>query len=439
NGHVYARSNKHSESKLKKLHALQTHRVNRCLKEGKSYFEGALQQLVEDRLDALKGMYRGISSFSDLVNYLESAIQTSAYVHGNLHWRQGNPGGRPDWPTVYHKITGRPPLEAHTFTQAVQNRMTRLISRIRELARLVQNDPVLSQIFADRKFEALGLPEGHHRKNVNLFNARFRSMLRVYGLRAGHGYGTSSNFTTPTWNMDNTLAYDVIASYAEQDLDRLDRLEREARKERITRRTRKFLAKDAARLKRFNRSLQEALIGVRFLENHNFYMEQCTMGTMREAIYEVGQRLVSDNLVEEPNDVCHFSIAELKRIARAENPGDQRGLVAHRKEELSRRQRMKPPLILGKTPKAPPAKNEENKAIGFHGNTIKGTGASRGRVTGRAVVALGGKPRPKIHPGDILVAPNVGPDLPSSGDWCSIQDPCFNTRPWLRGNIGFRL
>lgn len=412
NGHLYVRSNKHSKKTLAKLHARQTRRVNACLKQGKSYFEGALQSIIEDRLAKLKRQHKAISHFSDLVDYLEATIKTCAYVQGNLHWRQGKPGGRPDWPAEYHKLTGRPPLEAHIFTQAVQNRMTRLITRIRELARIVQKDIKLRQIFADRQYDTLSSPDIQNRKNVKLFHTKFQSMLKVYGLRAGHGYGTSSNFTTPTWNMDNTLAYDMIASYAEQDLNKLDNLEQEARTERIniTRRTQKQLAKEPKKLKRFNNSLKEALIGIRFLENHNYYMEQCTMGTMREAIFEVGQKLVEKNLIDTPDDVCHLSIAELKTLAKKTSPTDQRPLVQHRKQEQERRKKMNPPKTLGAAPKPSTDKKEETKEVGRVGNLVKGTGASRGRVTGRAVVALPNQPRPKIHPGDILVAPNVGPD-----------------------------
>ncbi|MBT4140189.1 MAG: hypothetical protein HOE48_19890 [Candidatus Latescibacteria bacterium] len=412
NGHVFVRSNKHSKKKLAQLHALQTRRVNACLKQGKSYFEGALQSLVEDRLGELKQMRKAVSNFSDLVDYLEASIHVCGYVQGNLHWRQGKPGGRTDWSAEYHKITGRPALEAYTFTQAVQNRMTRLITRIRELARIVQKDAKLKPVFLDRKFDALSAPDIQSRKNVKLFYAKFQSMLRVYGLRAGHGYGTSSNFATPTWNMEPTLAMEMIASYVEQNLNKLDKLEREARAERIsiTKQTRRQLASDPKKLKRFDKGLKEAVIGVRFLEDHNYYMEQCTMGTMREAIFEVGSEMVQRDMIDTPNDVFHFSIAELKKLAQNDDVCDQRAFVRHRVDELERRKKMSPPKTLGVPPKASETKDEETKEVGLVGQVVKGTGASRGRVTGKAVVALPNKPRPKVHPGDILVAPNVGPD-----------------------------
>jgi len=412
NGHLFARAKKHSKKTLAKLETRQTRRVNACLRQGKSYFEGALRGIIEDQLAELKQMRKAASNFLDLVNYLETAIKTCAYVQGNLHWRQGKPGGRIDWPTEYHKITGRPALEAHTFTQAVQNRMTRLISRIRELTRIVQKDPVLRKIFLERRFDALSLPEIQKRKNAKLFQVKFKSMLRVYGQRNGQGYGANSNFATPTWNMDHTIPFELIASYAEQNVNKLDRSEHQARTERINaiNRIRRQLASDPKKLKRFNKGLQYAINGVRFLEDHNYYMEQCTVGTMREAIYEVGQKMVELNMIDAPDDIFHFTTAELKKLARKKTPDDQRARIRYRIEEREFRKKMNPPRTLGAAPKASESNSEENKDIGLQGNTIKGTGASRGRATGKAVVALPNKPHPHIHPGDILVAPNVGPD-----------------------------
>jgi pyruvate,water dikinase len=71
---------------------------------------------------------------------------------------------------------------------------------------------------------------------------------------------------------------------------------------------------------------------------------------------------------------------------------------------------MRPPATLGKKPKKPKPSSEKQIPAGLDGDIIRGAGASSGRVTGRVVIALPDKERPRLHPGDILVAPNVGPD-----------------------------
>lgn len=410
NGYVFMRANKHDEKTQKRLEARQTRRVNASLRKGKSYFEDVLQEMIEDRLAALKAQKKKAKTLPDLVAYMADCIQMAAWVQGNLHWRQGKPGGRPDWTKTFHEITGEPPLNAHIYTLAVQNRMTRLVERIRELARIAQSDRVLKRLMLNREFDGLYEKRVKDRSAGALFWKKFKSMLRVYGQRNGAGYGASNSFTTPTWNMDWSIPFAVIASYVAQDLDKIDQRERDARAERIraTAKMRRKLANDPKKLKAFNEGVEQAIMGVRFLENHNYYMEQCSVGTMREAVYAVGQAFVKHDLIEHPDDVIHLSLDELKAVAKA--PEEQRALVREREREYELRKRMKPPQTIGKIPKPKEDGDSDEPKRGLDGNVIYGASASAGRYRGKALVVKAGKPHAKVHPGDILVAANVGPD-----------------------------
>jgi phosphoenolpyruvate synthase/pyruvate phosphate dikinase len=412
-GVIYTRAKEVGERTLKKRHQLQTERVDISLAKGKSYFEDVLQALVEDRLNALKKQRASIRSLLDRVHYVEASVETTGYVQGNLHWRQGKPGGRGNWHKEFNEITGEPEHRANVFLQAIPNQMTLLIDRIVELARIAKSDRELKRIFLDRDFDALSSPEIERRQKTKRFNTRFRAMMRKYGQRSGHGYGTGSGFATPTWNIDHTLPFEFIAVYVELDLAKLERQEKRALKQRLQAgtRTRRKLARDPEKLTRFNEALLNAEMGVRFLEDHNYYMEQCTIGTMRESIYSLGMDLVKRGQIDHPDDVFHFSLAELKRIAKKKTIADLRPVVVERTEERERWKRMRPPATLGKKPKkAKPGQAEKGPVAGLDGDIIRGASVSSGQVTGRAVVALPNRERPRVHPGDILVAPNVGPD-----------------------------
>lgn len=411
NGYLYVRPNPVGERTLKKRHKLQTERVDRSLRKGKSYFEDVLQRIVEKRLAALARKRSRAKTLSAKVSYLEAALETEGYVQGNLHWRQGKPGGRRDWHAAFHEITGEPKHHANVYVQAIENRMTMAIRRIRELARIAQSDPELERIFLAREFDALTTPRIRRRAKMKQFEKRFKAMLKIYGIRAGHGYGTDSNLQTPTWNMDHTIPYEFIATYVEQDLDELDRMEKEARAERTRAiaKMRRKLSGDTEKLEAFNKALEEATIGVRFLEDHNYYMEQCTIGTFREAIDLVGRALVERDQIDDPDDVFHFSIDDLKAIARRK-PYDLRPTVVERTAERERRKRMNPPRTLGKRPPRPKKGKDDTPPAGLDGSIIRGQSASSGRITGRAVVARPGQDHPHLRPGDILVAENVGPD-----------------------------
>jgi pyruvate,water dikinase len=289
--------------------------------------------------------------------------------------------------------------------------MTRLIARLLELARIAKGDRVLERLLQEGRFHDLETPSLGRRHSVKLFQQRFGQMQRVYGARAGHGFGSRTDFfTEPTWNMDPSRALDLIASYTEQDLDRLESIEQEARAERLRmiRQYRAQLSDAPEELARFDEGLGKAHRHVVFIEDHNHYMEQLTVGALREAMHNVGSELARRDLVEAPDDVFHLSLDELRQIAGSKNPADQSQLVQQRAKEHDRRKLLKPPERLGAKPKKVKRKKMNEDDRGRRGRTIKGVGASRGRGEGRAVVLS--DDRPRLHPGDILVATNVGPD-----------------------------
>ena len=65
---------------------------------------------------------------------------------------------RLDWSSAFHQVTGEPVEDSGLFLQAVPNRTTRLVARLRNLARLVREDPGLASAFADGNFEVLNIP-----------------------------------------------------------------------------------------------------------------------------------------------------------------------------------------------------------------------------------------------------------------------------------------
>ena len=86
-------------------------------------------------------------------------------------------------------------------------------------------------------------------------------------------------------------------------------------------------------------------------------MEQCTVGTMREAIFEVGELMVKKDLIDSPDDIFHFSFDELRTIAQEKKPCDQRNFVKERMNEWEHRKRMRPPQWLGVQPEDPVKKD----------------------------------------------------------------------------------
>jgi pyruvate,water dikinase len=134
---------------------------------------------------------------------------------------------------------------------------------------------------------------------------------------------------------------------------------------------------------------------------------------LRRMLREVGRRLVAAGAMAEPDEVFWLKWEELKASARSLDTGqpaeDYRSAIAERRETAQREHRVTPPVALPLKGGARilgvdftnwmPARSGQAA-----GNTIKGIGASPGRVTGPASVIHGPEEFARMKAGDILVA-----------------------------------
>jgi pyruvate,water dikinase len=134
---------------------------------------------------------------------------------------------------------------------------------------------------------------------------------------------------------------------------------------------------------------------------------------LRRILCEVGRRMVAAGAIAEPDEVFWLKWEEVEEAARLLDAGqpveDDRRAIAERRETWQREHDVTPPValplkggsrILGLDfSRWMPARS--NQAAG---STIRGIGASPGRVTGPASVIHGPEEFDRMKPGDILVA-----------------------------------
>jgi pyruvate,water dikinase len=304
---------------------------------------------------------------------------------GDLHWKMafGIPG---DWSTDYPALTGGTVGEAAEFLQGIDHATSRLVRRIRDLARRKrEGDPSFEDAFAD--------------------------LIRRFGMRTGRGYGSASGFADVTWSIDPSAVRDLIDLYAKADLDRLDEREAAARRARqqAVRRMKRRFADDEETWPKLERAHRAAIARVKAMENHNHLMEQETEGILRTAIHRLAVALVAAGVLDQPDDVYHLDRRELRELAR--HPVDSRDLVKARKAELDHQRTLEPPPHLGAAPAQPPnAKPIEQPPVAERpAGELAGTAAAPGVATGRARVVPDMSGFPDVEPGDILVARDAGP------------------------------
>lgn len=420
NGYQYSRGPKVDRAAVTRLRRAHEGFADDLAAQGHDYYVDQIEPLVRDLLSSLGGFRRPPhESLAARFAHLARALEAGAYAMGDLHWRMTGAGSAKisaGWSKTFAEITGEPPINGTTLLQSIDHKTSQLVRRLRAIARVVQSDSELQELFKNATFEDLQDPAIRSRPAARRLHQRFRALLRDCGRRSGGSFGSSASFSTATWNLNPDAPLRLIASYAQQDLDELDRLEAGSRRERLnaTRRIRRSLRSDPERLERFDSALRRVHNHVRSMENHNFYIEQGVVGVLREAIWWMGQALVRDGRLDEADDALHLSLEQL-RAAVDGTAEDLRALVALNVEELRRHSLLHPPPYVGKgdPPAAfgPPGGTEAaDRAAGLRGRTLKGEGASRGRHTGRARVFYPGGSMPEVVRGDILVAPNAGQD-----------------------------
>lgn len=407
-GYGYVRGPEMDDAAERRLGALIGYMAaNFARRIGESWYETEIRPEAVEIFARLRRHPRPTRPLPELVAHLEDCIDAHSRIMGYLHWlmaaaaiRGASAGPSYDWPAKYEDITGRPGAEASLLIGGVNNEMSRTVLVLRKLARIAASDQKLLAIVQRGDVDALD--------DFPSFRSRFRSMLRRYGHRTGNGWGSNSNdFFVPTWNVRPQIPLQMIATFARSNLDAIEAREREAGADRrkLLREIRRALRADPDRLARFEDALAEATFSSWIMEDHNNVIDQVAVGLVRDAIHVVGRRLVRDGVIDEPDDVMHLSLDELRAL-----PSGARAIVAERKREFERRSKLDPPETIGAEAAGPPGPKMHDEGEGHVGNELRGVAASPGRYSGRARVFEPSPVPPDIDDGEILVAKDAGPD-----------------------------
>jgi len=125
---------------------------------------------------------------------------------------------------------------------------------------------------------------------------------------------------------------------------------------------------------------------------------------IRKMLAELGRRLTNAGVISAPEDIYWLEDVEVQDMAATlEQGGRQNSHAAAVEERKSKWQTMRkivPPNVLPKNPLLARFAPREDQ----HGDTLKGSGASAGRVRARACVMRGSEDFSRMRPGDVIVA-----------------------------------
>ena len=247
--------------------------------------------------------------------------------------------------------------------------------------------------------------------------AAFAEAFDAYLERYGHGSQTWWELHTPTWREEPGAALRLLAGYV-ADPSRAPvaaHARSAAEREATVARCEAALGDGDAR-ERFRALVEGAADYVFVIEGRAHWQQNC-VGALRPVCLALGRKLAERGALAAPDDVFHLRLGELGPLAA--DPSDAMlAAIAERKAELAAWADLAPPLTLGPPPPAPPAGGPPNPiALMFGGPAertddpllLKGKGASKGVVTGRARVAFSLEAAEALQPGEVLVCPFTAP------------------------------
>ncbi len=244
------------------------------------------------------------------------------------------------------------------------------------------------------------------------FMAEFQKYLQEYGWRA-ESWGLAH---VPTWAEQPEVPLMLISRYiADPERSPSVAMKRSVRqREDAEREIRSRLSGE--KLGQFEAMLAGAAKHVSISEGRALW-QLMLVGTVRVPTLAMGRKLVSAGVIAEPNDVFFLSLEEIAALAA--NPADRKEMVAGRKADLARQEKMQPPPFIG-APPDPASMPPEVQAIMFRffglgpppavePGRVTGQAASKGVVRGVARIIRSLSDAGRLQPGEILVCPMTAP------------------------------
>jgi pyruvate,water dikinase len=302
---------------------------------------------------------------------------------------------------------------AYQLLDGEETPLTRLIDGLYELACTARRSPVLKGLITDLPpdiFERLSA----HPEAVTLLT-QLESFLQVYGERNGDGWGSEATLLTPTWQEQPERVLRLMAPYLNSNVESPTVIRDRARQ----RREEKVGAlcdacADHNVVAEFRLQLAYARKAMTVLEYHNHYINQMAVGQLRLAILAAADWLVAHDVLRDRDEVFWLHFEEILAALRADQPDSFAETIFGRQAEHTQWQSLDPPPLLGtppaRLPKRPALQDELTQVVQLvEDGTLIGLGASPGRRSGRARLVPSAVSLPRVLPGDVLVAENVGP------------------------------
>jgi pyruvate,water dikinase len=300
------------------------------------------------------------------------------------------------------------PMLAGTLLQGRQNATAASGAGLETLLGMASRSPQIAKALTDGDDNAIGGAPGGAE-----FHAEFQRFLNDFGWRAE----TWGSMHVPTWAENPAGALELIGRYLADPQNGPGALSKRSAEGRAA-----VLAEVESRLgadkvPTFRELLKETSQHVAVSEDRARW-QLSIVGVMRLPALALGRKLAAAGVLDDPADVFYLTWEEAKRSGQ-EPDGWVREAATKGKADFARWEQLNPPPFLGVPPDISMLPPEMlpmvrhffglGAEISTDRSVVKGFGASRGTVTGRARVIRQLDESDKLEPGDVLVCVTTAP------------------------------
>ena len=304
---------------------------------------------------------------------------------------------------VYEAVTGRPGVEALSFTSGraaiLQRQQREFHELIEQLRRLPGVAEAIAAGTARTRAAVAALPGGQAAVTV----------LDAFLAQHGDVGQLLNDLHAPAWADDPSLFITELARSLAGDVsdDPEARLAAQhAEAEAAIERTRATLAVRPEELARFNEVLAAALAAGPLTEEHNYWIDRNTQAVTRRVVLAYGARLVRDGQLAVDDDIFLFHHPEVRdALASGE---DLRPRAAERERQARRQATLRAPLTLGAPRDGSASPGNARVDLGYRldqpdGPELRAVPASAGIGRGPARLIHSHEDFARFRRGDVLV------------------------------------
>ena len=407
-------------SRIKK--AVQWVRSDRAGQSAKLWYEEWKPELIS-RSNSLRDADLASLSDSALDDHLEAVLDYVRLGY-EVHFRHlglAQLFTLADLVLTCNQLLGWDEAHAMNLLHGLSEKSSEPSRRLADLVKMAKKRPriqdVINRLDEDTVRSIMGVDSE--------FTKEFESYLREFGSRA-----LSYEVIEPTLGEMPTFILKLVRDQLIQGYDPAAKAE-ELEKMRENTETEAF-AKLTARPEGDRQHFREVLDRARFAypvrEDNVFYTLNMGDGLIRQALLELGRRLVQRSVIARYDDVFFLELKEARNALRA--GGDLHEVIIRRREEMAWAERNVGPISYGKKPELPPLPHglpeemhylmerilwamqrigtpRENMTDAKTGRTIRGIAASSGKYTGTARIIISESQFGKLQPGDVLICPTT--------------------------------